>query len=233
MLKKILKKLSYYTGIPIYFIQQIQFEFRMSIVRLCGFLPIQYIKLRNLNKKNELKLHFGCGETRYFGWVNIDSFFSKYVDLTLDLRRKLPFKSESVTYCYSEHFFEHLYPEEGKKHLAEVYRVLKPGGVYRLVVPAGIRFVEKYLNHKLEFFKLAFPWEERPMDAIYNILNWGGEHKNIFDFSQLEYLGGLAGFNVIRESQANGSDLAALHIDKSDPQRVAESLYVEMIKVPA
>lgn len=230
MLKIIFKKLSCKTGIPIYFLRQIQFELRMMVVRFCGLLPTRYLKLKQLHKEKELKLHFGCGKTRYLGWVNIDSFFAKHVDLVLDLRRLLPFKNESVAFCYSEHFFEHFYPEEGRKHLLEVYRVLKPGGIYRLVVPAGIRFVEKYLNSDQDFFKLAFPWEERPMDAVYNILNWNGEHKNIFDFSQLEYLGKQAGFVQVRESQVNDSDIAVLRIDKSDPQRVAESLYVEMIK---
>src|SRR3990167_4656359 len=226
-IKKILKKLCHYSGIPPYFLRTQFFECKMAIIRLYGFF--QRKKINNIQKKANIKLHFGCGETHYSEWVNIDSFFAKNVDVVLDLRRTLPFETASVHYCYSEHFLEHLYPEEGLRHLGEVYRVLQSGGIYRVVVPAGIRFVEKYLAKDAEFFKLAFPWEERPMDAIYNILNWGGEHKNIFDFSQLEYLGKKAGFSEIRECTVNGSVISVLRIDKKNAQRAAESLYVEFI----
>src|SRR3990167_2070030 len=226
-MKLFFKKFFYRLGIPTYFLRDALVECRMVMIRIYGFF-LQRVKLNKIKKQNHIKLNFGCGETYYTDWVNVDSFFSKHVDLVLDLRRPLPFSNETIEYCYSEHFLEHLYPDEGLKHLEEVWRVLKPGGVYRIVVPAGIRFVEKYLANDAVFFKLAFPWEERPMDAIYHILNWGGEHKNIFDYAHLEYLGKKVGFSHIRESDVNRSAIPVLNIDKAIPQRVAESLYVEL-----
>ena len=36
---------------------------------------------------------------------------------------------------YSEHMFEHVLPMDGAAFLKESYRILKPGGVLRVVTP--------------------------------------------------------------------------------------------------
>jgi len=38
--------------------------------------------------------------------------------------------AESVDVAYSNQMFEHIHEEDGRQHLADVYRALKPGGVY-------------------------------------------------------------------------------------------------------
>jgi predicted SAM-dependent methyltransferase len=224
------KKFCDSTGLPRYFVRQNLFELKMMCVRMYGLTPLQHRKIRRLERRGDLQLIFGCGETAYPGWIGIDCTRAKNVDLLLDLRRSLPFENSSVGYCYSEHFLEHLYPEEVKFHLAEVYRILKSGGVYRIVVPAGIQFARKYLAGDLAFFRLAHPWEDRPMDALYKIVNWSGQHRSIFDFAELGYLAKNAGFSQARECQANHSPIPALRIDRNEPQRVAESLYAELVK---
>ena len=135
------KKFCDTTGIPRYVVQQNLFELRMMPIRCYGLNPFRRRRLRGLEKQ-PLQLIFGCGLTRYPGWVGIDCFAGKTVDLVLDLRRRLPFRDASVRYCFSEHFLEHLYPDEAKLHLTEVHRILKSGGVYRIVVPAGVRSPE-------------------------------------------------------------------------------------------
>ena len=125
------------TGMPRYWVRQNFFELRIIGIRLYGLSPFRLARIRKLERQRELGLIFGCGTTRYPGWVGVDCFLGKSVDLLLDLRRRLPFSSSSVDCCYSEHFLEHLYPEEAELHLTEVRRILKPRGVYRIVVPAG------------------------------------------------------------------------------------------------
>ncbi len=174
---------------------------------------------------------FGCGDIRRPGWVGIDCFGGPAVDLLLDLRRRLPFEDSSVDYCYSEHFLEHLYPTEAESHLREVHRVLRPGGIYRIVVPAALRFAQKYLEGDAKFFALAHPWEARPLDALYKIVNWEGEHRSIYDLGQLSFLATKAGFAPAKECQANRSSIPELRIDQAEPLRVAESLYAELTKV--
>lgn len=219
------------SGIPDYWVKSTLSEIRMSFVRLYSLLPIHALKIKRLHSRKEpLNLIFGCGDTSYKGWVGVDCFFADNVDVVLDLRRKLPFKTGSVDLCYSEHFLEHLWQKEVMNHLSEVFRILKPGGRYRLVVPAAFRFIEKYKANDADFFALAFPWAQRPMDAVRDIVYFAGDHRNLFDFDELEYLGKKVGFEIVMQSTANGSEIEVMRIDKSNPQRVAESLYVEMIK---
>ncbi len=229
-LQKIAKKLCDVAGIPRYFVHQNIFETKMMFVRLNTLMPWQYARVRRWEKSGNLRLVFGCGDTRYPGWVGVDCFRGKSVDLLLDLRRPLPFHNCSVEKCYSEHFLEHLYPEEVELHLAEVIRILVPGGTYRLAVPAALRFAQKYLEGNADFFTLAHPWEPRPLDAVHKIFSWNGQHRTIYDFSQVEYLAKRAGFATIRECHANQSPDPNLRIDRNEPQRVAETLYAEMTK---
>ena len=218
------------SGVPRYFVRHVMFETRMAAIRIYGLNPFRRLRVRKLERTPHLQLMFGCGMTRYPGWVGIDCFRHPAVDLCLDLRWRLPFRDATVERCYSEHFVEHLYPEEAQLHLAEVHRILKPGGVYRMVVPAGMRFAQKYMEGDAAFFELAHPWEARPFDALYKILSWADTHRSFYDFPQVQYLAKRAGFAQVRECCANHSSIPELRIDRSEPQRVAESLYTEMVK---
>ena len=80
-----------------------------------------------------VRLHIGCGENSYRGWVNIDREALRGVDYVLDVRRGLPF--ENVAAIYAEHFLEHLSLEEGLAFLRECRRVLSPEGVLRVSTP--------------------------------------------------------------------------------------------------
>lgn len=52
-----------------------------------------------------------------------------------DLRRGIPFGDETVDAVYHSHMLEHIDREAVPGFLAEVRRVLKPGGKHRIVVP--------------------------------------------------------------------------------------------------
>src|SRR5262245_41816323 len=52
-----------------------------------------------------------------------------------DASRRIPVQSESLDVVYSSHMLEHLDPREAECFLNEIRRVLKPGGIIRLVVP--------------------------------------------------------------------------------------------------
>ena len=217
-------------GIPAKWVLLSIDEFRMIGIRLYAFFSPQSGKIATLLQQQPVQLIFGCGETRYPGWTGVDCYFGSGADLVMDLRRPLPFPDQSVDLCFSEHFLEHLYPDEGLQHLREVVRVLKPGGVYRIVVPDVVKFFRKYSEGDAEFFKLAFPWAERPMQALYDVANWGGIHRNILDFPELQWMANKAGFAHAVPSAAGQSANSALRIDRMEPQRIAESFYVELFK---
>jgi predicted SAM-dependent methyltransferase len=80
------------------------------------------------------KLNLGCGSHQKTGYLNVDLFPGG--DLTLDLRRPLPFESDCCETIFSEHFFEHVdYPRPAYDLLLECLRVLRPGGLIHLSVP--------------------------------------------------------------------------------------------------
>lgn len=231
MIRRLAKSFCEITGIPDYWLKSTIAEIRMVFVRLYSLLPFQRRKIRRMySNAKPINLIFGCGDTSYKDWLGVDCFFSGKVEFVLDLRRNLPFNSCSVDLCYSEHFIEHLWPKEAANHLSEVFRILKPGGRYRIVVPAALRFVERYLAHDNAFFALAFPWAQRPMEAVRDIVYFAGDHRNLFDSDELTYLAKQAGFSIVKESSANNSEIPQLRIDKGDKQRVAESFYIELIK---
>ena len=50
----------------------------------------------------------------------------------------IPLAAEEVDFAYSNQLMEHLHPNDATDQLAEVYRVLKPGGAYMCITPSRI-----------------------------------------------------------------------------------------------
>jgi predicted SAM-dependent methyltransferase len=63
-----------------------------------------------------------------------------------DLKEGIPLPDASVEIVYSSHFLEHIPPTAGRCVLAEAFRVLRPGGWIRIVVPDLRLAVERYLR---------------------------------------------------------------------------------------
>ena len=104
-------------------------ELRISHYHRKGIRRIQQMSLWKPSKIN-----LGCGSFSKRGYLNVD--LCPGGDLTLDLRRGLPFESNCCDTIFSEHFFEHIdYPEPVRHLFSECLRVLKPGGIFRFSVP--------------------------------------------------------------------------------------------------
>ncbi len=67
--------------------------------------------------------------------------------LVHDLRRPLPLQARSVDAVYHSHVLEHLDRHLVEQFFAEVRRVLRPGGVHRVVVPDFETACRRYLSH--------------------------------------------------------------------------------------
>jgi SAM-dependent methyltransferase len=66
--------------------------------------------------------------------------------LVHDLRRGVPFDTGTVEAVYHSHTLEHIDRSDVPGFLAEILRVLKPGGIHRIVVPDLERAVRGYLR---------------------------------------------------------------------------------------
>ena len=91
------------------------------------------------------KVNLGCGDRYSQDWVNLD-FNSEHPDvISHNLLNSLPFGNEEVDVIYNSHFLEHFSLEEATKILTECYRVLKKGGIIRIVVPDLESVCREYL----------------------------------------------------------------------------------------
>ncbi len=67
--------------------------------------------------------------------------------MTHNLARGIPFASNSVDAVYHSHMLEHLDKNTALEFLNEVKRVLKTGGIHRIVVPDFEKACSEYLSH--------------------------------------------------------------------------------------
>lgn len=118
-------------------------------------------------------INLGCGLSIAPGWINIDNspnaWLSKHPLLkwslwkfriisdyhyrvnwprsieVYNLKKPLSYGDSSIDYVYTSHFLEHLEYKDAQRLIREVIRVLKPGGVIRIVVPDLAIGAKQYL----------------------------------------------------------------------------------------
>jgi predicted SAM-dependent methyltransferase len=159
-----------------------------------------------------------------------------------DALEPFPIADEALEVCYSEHFIEHFELDKGIAWLAEMRRVLRPGGFVRVITPDLRKYAEGYFDPARAFYAehgaaignpRAFPdpaeLERRAFMFNQNFYLWG--HRWIYDFEELRHAAAEAGFDpaaverrAFRESLV--PEVGALDLD----WRRAESLYVEIAK---
>lgn len=183
---------------------------------------------------SELNLHIGCGKGLLPGWVNIDIHPAP---LSMNVLRGLPFPSGSARYIFVSHFLEHLFfPRDVAPFLAELRRVLAPGGVVRIVVPDIEQCIDAYNTKDPLFFasrRETWDWWPENPTRLEDFLAYGGagpepaylfeSHKYGYDFETLQKILEKAGFVGTRRSTFMGSDHPALLVD--DISEVAKAKY--------
>ena len=175
-------------------------------------------------------LDIGCGPNVNPDFVNLDYEWRPKVDVCWDLIKKdLPFPDNRFKGIYTEHCFEHLPFNDFKKNMKEIYRVLKPGGILRLIMPDGEIYIDIY-NKRKNGENIRMPYEEgyiTPMHRINGIFRNHG-HQFIYDFNTVKLILQEAGFNQItKEKFGQGKDK---YMIQDAPHRAEESLYVEAVK---
>ena len=189
------------------------------------------------------RVNLGCGPFAPPGWLNVDGSWNAWFThhkhlrqalelvgvinasnqgadwqvspLVHDLSKPLPFPDNSVSAIYASHVLEHLYRNQAMALLSECKRVLKPGGVLRLVVPDLHALVVEYLNSKNNGSsrsaadnlneKLAFrppaPRAGNGFVRFYHLWKDFHSHKWMYDSESLSsYLEG-AGFHQVAQME--------------------------------
>jgi predicted SAM-dependent methyltransferase len=137
-----------------------------------------------------IRLHLGSGPNYKVGWVNVDLFHPD-ADLQLDLRDTWPFPSESASYIYSEHVFEHFdYYEEVPHFLSESMRILRRGGIFDVGVPDTEWPLRGYKHPEDAYWKIAQKWHPSECATQLDHINYHfrqhGEHKYAWDCENLK-----------------------------------------------
>jgi predicted SAM-dependent methyltransferase len=199
-------------------------------LRRRSFMAAQLSALGLTRRSRGLKLHLGAANSPLPGWVNIDHWPAQ---LAMDLRWGLPFAKGAAKAVYLCHVLEHCYyPDEALAVMADVHRVLAPGGVARIVVPDVEQCLRAYVRRDRRFFaarRAQWPWWPPTNTRLESFLSYAGvgaspdtfvsSHKFGYDYETLRLLLRRAGFRRIEHSGFMRSRDPALRID--DLSRVA------------
>jgi GT2 family glycosyltransferase len=93
-------------------------------------------QLVGYNPTEQLVLNLGCGYRKVEGAVNIDNRAEVKPDLLLNITDGLPYPDNSVDQVCAFDFIEHLERKDVLKLMDEVYRVLKPDGIFYHITPS-------------------------------------------------------------------------------------------------
>ena len=119
-----------------------------------------------------MKLNLGCASQVHDGWVNVDyALGARFMKIPLfrvlnrkvklfnldwseeiyihDLTKKFPWADSSIDIVYTSHTLGYFSKNDGRRFLAECYRVLRKGGIIRVVVPDLRHDVIEYIEGRI------------------------------------------------------------------------------------
>jgi predicted SAM-dependent methyltransferase len=209
-------------------------------------------------RANLKRVNLGCGPRAPENWINVDgswnAWFTHYPGLRKffetvglfskgsgeqwrvrplvhDITKPLPFSTNSIDAIYGSHVVEHLYRSDATRLLVECKRVLKPGGILRLVVPDVQAMARNYLatkdaqrnDHRYEngesaadllneqlHFRNAAPPSGSFVFKFYSIWKDFHHHKWMYDSDSLAKLMAGAGFTGVAEKGLWQSDISGI-----------------------
>lgn len=203
-------------------------------------------------------VQFGCGLCAPENWTNFDSSLAlRLQQLPIlgslmpsgafgrfpqnvkygDIIHGLPVSDESVDVLYCSHVLEHLTVEEVHFALENCYRYLKPGGIFRLVLPDMEIMAREYINSTSpnavhDFMRLAWLGKEsQSRDLVSFLRHWlsRGQHLWMWDYKALSQELGKVGFKNIRRARFGDSGVSVF-TDVEDYERWTYELGIQCTK---
>lgn len=156
----------------------------------------------------ELKLHLGCGANLIPGWVNTDSTPSPGADY-LDFVRPFPLANNMFSAVFCEHTIEHVDKAVAVQMVGEVFRVLRPGGAFRVVTPSLANFCHLVMQpaspaaQKYVAFNRRYTNDPNAgMAEAINRIFYDHGHRHIYMTEELTAMLERAGFKNVRAMRA-------------------------------
>ena len=92
-------------------------------------------------------LNLGCGARYHENWLNYDFVSNSAFVKETNLTKGIPLDSNTIDFVYHSHVLEHFTKLQGEFFIKECFRVLKSGGVLRVVVPDLEQIAINYLSN--------------------------------------------------------------------------------------
>ena len=92
-------------------------------------------------------LNLGCGWRYLENWTNVDFTSNSPAVVAHNLTTGIPFSADSFDVVYHSHLLEHFPKPKATVFMGECHRVLKPGGIIRVVVPDLEQITREYLTN--------------------------------------------------------------------------------------
>lgn len=222
-----------------------------------------------MSTTQRILVNVGCGHQRPAGWINTDCSLNAMIQRVpvlgglvrgalkstayssgnvsyLNLTKRWPFADGTVDVVYGSHVFEHLSVSGARHFLREAMRVLKPGGVLRLVVPDLYQAAKAYVT---EFESGSAKASERLLftlnlhrentyppkkGAAYQMAHWAQDwphqHKYMYDTPTLKALMEEHGVNQVNSSNYGVSRLIPEIKDVEQTAECIAAIYLEGTK---
>ena len=166
-------------------------------------------------RKERMRLNLGCGHMPLDGYLNVDRRALPGIDIVADVD-ELPFEQGEIDEIFSSHLLEHFPEEELKRVLLNYwFDLLKPGGVFRAVVPDCDGMIKAYTSGEYPFQRLR--------DVTYGAQDYDGDfHFNMFTTSSLSKLLAEAGFVDIRVIEENRENYGCKEFEISARRKEAD-----------
>ena len=175
------------------------------------------------------RLNWGCGNWKMAGWINSDIKDEPGVDIVCDIREGIPLPDDDLDYAVSIHALPEIPYENLVGAIAELRRVIKPGGVLRLGLPDVERGIRAFLANDRDYFLIPDKDAATIGGKLVTQLVWYGWSKTLFTYDFTEELLVKAGFREIVACSFHETKSRFPEIVELD-SRERESFFVEGVK---
>jgi predicted SAM-dependent methyltransferase len=184
----------------------------------------------------KIKINLGSGHWKLDDWVNVDIDRESQPDVCANLAGGLPFATGVADLMHTEDFIDQLSLDDAAEFLQECHRILRPGGILRVLTPDMRKLAQLYLNdpEKLMTMWKGFVGVPLSLDTAGEIFNIGmrfAGHTFMYDEETFKALTSRCGFKARRVEYQKSEAPELRGLDLRSPEN-AISLYFDCYRLP-